>query len=164
MEDQSKELNPDIRELKYGKKEIKSLILYPLSIGDQFKVTNMITEIVQDLVMTESKGVAAITDLAFMTAVMKTIETNLEKVLSLITDIPEDECKKIIGEMTNIQFVTLVESVWVTDYEPSLKKGRTLFERGRSVFRSSGSLQDSSDITPNTDLKTSTEKLSNKVE
>ena len=104
-----KRLNPDIRIITYGKKELKELTLYPLSIGDQFKVTDMITMIVQQLVSGTREG--HLSDFVFMTAVMQALETNLGKILSLIADIPEDEAKEIVNILTNTQLLDIVESV-----------------------------------------------------
>jgi hypothetical protein len=157
-----KRLNPDIRVITYGKKELKELTLYPLSIGDQFKVTDMITSVVQQLVSGSREG--QLNDLVFMTAVMQALETNLGKILSLIADIPEDESKEIVNTLTNTQLLDIVESVWAVDYEPALKKGKNLFERGKSVFGSRRLSQSSSSASPSTDLKTSTEKAIEKVE
>ena len=157
-----KRLNPDIRIITYGKKELKELTLYPLSIGDQFKVTDMITMIVQQLVSGTREG--HLSDFVFMTAVMQAFETNLGKILSLIADIPEDEAKEIVNILTNTQLLDIVESVWTVDYEPALKKGKNLFERGKSVFGSRRSSPGSSSPSPSTDLKTSTEGATEKVD
>jgi len=151
-----KRLNPDIRIISYGKKELKDLTLYPLSIGDQFKVTDIITQIVQQLVTGSKEG--NLSDFLFMSAVMSALEINLGKVLTLISDITEEEAAKVVGVMTNTQLVDVVESVWAVDYEPALKKGKNLFERGKSVFGSKGLSPSSSNVIPNTDLKISTEK------
>lgn len=151
-----KRLNPDIRTIVYGKKELKELTLYPLSIGDQFKVTDMITSVVQNLVAGARDGQLA--DIVFMTAVMNALETNLGKILTLISDTSEEESKEVIDTMTNTQFLDIIESVWAVDYEPALKKGKNLFERGKSVFGSKRLSPSSSNASPNTDLKTFTEK------
>jgi len=160
--DDEKRLNPDIRIIAYGKKELKDLTLYPLSIGDQFKVTEIITQVVQQLVVGAKEG--NLSDFIFMSAVMTALETNLGKVLTLISDITEEEAAEVINTMTNSQLVDVVESVWDVDYEPALKKGKNLFERGKSVFGSKGLLQSSSSVIPNTDLKISTEKATEGAE
>jgi hypothetical protein len=149
-----KKMNPDITDITYGKKELKILVIYPLSIGDQFKVTNMITEIVKNLV--ENKGTAG--DYAFMTAIMNALEKNLSKILSLVADISEEESKDIVDSLTNIQLMDIVETIWTVNYEPALKKGQDLFERGRQLFALKRSSPSSSSSTPSTDLKTSIEK------
>lgn len=161
MEDE-KALNPDITDFKYGKKEMKNLTLYPLSIGDQFKVTDMITEVVQNLVKGTREG--QLNDFAFMTSVMDALEQNLGKVLSLIADITEEESLEVIDHLTNSQLVDIIEIIWAVNYEPALKKGKNLFERGKSVFDSKRSSPSSLEASPSTDLKISTEKATDKVD
>ena len=157
-----KRLNPDIRIITYGKKELNDLTLYPLSIGDQFKVTDIITSVVQKLVTGAREG--QLSDYVFMSAVIAALQENLGKILTLISDISEEEAAKIIDTMTNSQLVDVVESVWAVDYEPALKKGKNLFERGKSVFGSRRLSQSSSSPTLNTDLKMSTEEVIEKVD
>lgn len=160
--DEARQLNPDITEIVYGKKELKNLIIYPLSAGDQFKVTNMVTEIVQTLVAAQRANHS--TDLVFVTAVIAALENNLGKILSLVATIPEDESKIIISDVTNTQLADIAEIIWSVNYEPALKKGKSLLERAKSMFGSSGSLSNSLDSSHNTGLKTSTEKVINTEE
>jgi len=156
MSEDTRLLNPDITEISYGKKEIKSLTIYPLSVGDQFKVTNMVTEVIQRLVAAQKAN--NLTDIAFATAMMAALENNLGTVLSLVASIPEDESKEIISELTNKQLLEIVDVIWTVNYEPALKKGQSLLERAKSVFNSGKSSPSSSNATPNTDSKTSTGK------
>jgi len=162
MENTEKLLNPDIRDITYGKKELKTLTLYPLSVGDQFKVTDIVTKVVQDLVRGQQEGKTG--DFAFMTVVIEALEKNLGQVLTIVADISEKEAKAVISQLTNTQFANVVESIWVVDYEPMLKKGKSLLERGKSLFGSRKSLQDSSDTTLNTGSKTSTGLVTTKEE
>jgi hypothetical protein len=157
--DEDKSMNPDITDITYGKKELKTLALYPLSVGDQFKVTNMITEIVKQLV--ENKG--AVGDFAFMQSVMIALEKNLGKILSLVADIEEAEANDIVNSLTNTQLVSIIEVIWAVNYEPALKKGQDLFDRGKQLFASRRSSPSSSSATPSTDLKTFTENPTEKV-
>ena len=99
MEDESKLLNPDIREITYGKKQLRKLTLYPLSAGDQFKVTNLVTGVVQELVRGQQEGKTG--DFAFMTAVMEALQKNLGQILILISDISEEEAATVIDQLTN---------------------------------------------------------------
>ena len=154
MED-SKRLNPDIRQTVYGKKELKEITLYPLSIGDQFKVTELATGIIQKLAEVGQN----VTDLAFMAAVMSSLEENFGTILSLITDIPKKEINIVVNNLTNSQLIDIIESVWTVDYEPALKKGKNLFDRGKSVFNLKRSLASSSDSIPSTDSNTSIDEV-----
>lgn len=156
MSEDAKLLNPDIREIVYGKKELSKLTLYPLSVGDQFKVTDLVTEVIQNVVKGQEQGL--LNDFTFTTTILKAIEKNISKILSIIADISEEESENIISKLTNTQLTDIIESVWEVDYEPMLKKGKSLLERGKSVFSSRKSSQTSSNATLNTGSKTSTEK------
>jgi len=155
MSEDAKLLNPDIREIVYGKKELKKLTLYPLSVGDQFKVTDIVTKVVQEVVRGQKEG--QLNDFVFMSLVIEAVETNLGKILTLISDITEEEVKTVMSQLTNTQLSVIVESIWEVDYEPMLKKGKSLFDRGKSVFSSKKSSPTSSSPILNTGSKTSTE-------
>ncbi len=152
---EERRMNPSIKNICYGKKEIKEITIYPLSIGDQFTITDLITQVVQELVQ-KSKTEGA-SDFVFMTSIMEAIETNIDTVLCLIADISEEESKIILKDMTNDQLVDLVDLIWSVNFEPALKKGKSLFERAKGVFSSRRLSADSSNSILNTDSKTSTE-------
>jgi hypothetical protein len=149
--DEDKRLNPEIRELFYGKRELKKLIVYPLSVGDQFKVTNIITGVVQSLVEGQGLVQGKNLDFVFMSAVMSALQENLGRVLALVTDLTEEEVPEVLNQLTNIQFMDIVEAVWEVSYEPALKKGLSLFERGKAIMASRSASPSSSSSTPNTD-------------
>lgn len=149
MNDDTKRINPDVHEIDYGKKELKKLVLYPLSVGDQFTVTDIITNIAKELVQAQQLG--NMNDYTFMVTLMGVLKTNINKVLSLIACITEEESNDIIHDLTNSQLLDIVDIVWSVNFEPALKKGQSLLERGRSVFGSSPSSPSSSSSTLNTD-------------
>jgi hypothetical protein len=150
-------LNPDIRIIRYGKKELTEVTIYPLSVRDQFKLVDLITSVVQDLASVQSGN---LNDLTFVSLVMKAVEENVTKILAICADIEESQADEIIGSMTNTQLADLVESIWNTDFEPMLKKGKSLFDRAKSMFSSRRSLPDSSNSTLNIGSNTSTEEVS----
>jgi len=148
-------LNPDIRTLDYGKKEIKSLTIYPLSIKDQFYLTDFITKIIQELAAVQLTGS---NELVFAEKIIEAVEENLGQILSIVADISKEEAEKILESLTNTQLADLIESIWICDYEPMLKKGKSLFDRAKSVLGTKKSSQNSSNSTPSTGSNTSIEK------
>lgn len=141
-------LNPDIRNIEYGKREIKSLQIYPLSIRDQFKLSNLVTTVVTNIVAAQEEN--QFSDAVFMKFIMDAIEENIGELLCTMADITKEESEAVLDSMTNPQLVELVEVIWEVNFEPAIKKGRDLFERGRNLFpskRSSApSLNDSPSI------------------
>ena len=154
-------INPDIKEIIYGKKELKTLSIYPLSVGDQFTLTDIITEVAIQLIDAKNKGTQ--NDYSFMASVLEIIQEKIGKVLSLVADVSEEEAANIIKNLTNNQLMEIIDIVWTVNYEESLKKGQSLLEKGKSVFSSRKSLQDSSNGIHNIGSNTSTEEVSEKV-
>jgi len=153
----SDQLNPDIKEIIYGKRDLKKITIYPLSIGDQFKVTDLITDLVRKLVEAQKQGVE--NEYALITAAIKVLEENITKILTLITDSSEEECIELVNNLTNSQLMDIVDIVWTVNFEPAIKKGKSLFEKGKSLFNLKNSSPDSSDSTLSTGSMTSTEKV-----
>jgi hypothetical protein len=153
----SDQLNPDIKEIIYGKRDLKKITIYPLSIGDQFKVTDLITDLVRKLVEAQKQGVE--NEYALITAAIKVLEENITKILTLITDSSEEECIDLVNNLTNSQLMDIVDIVWTVNFEPAIKKGKSLFEKGKSLFNLKNSSPDSSDSTLSTGSMTSTEKV-----
>jgi len=142
-------LNPDIKVVNYGKKEIKILQVYPLSIRDQFKLTSMVSAIVMDIVAEQAEN--NFTDAMFMKKIMDAIESNLTEVLAVAADVEKEEADSVINSMTNTQMMDLIEIIWEVNYEPAIKKGTGLLERGRNLFPSRKSSAPSLSDTPSTD-------------
>lgn len=155
-------INPDVKIIYYGKKELKEMTLYPLSVGDQFTVTDIITKVIQQVVT--AQNLANANDYSFMLATIQVVKDNINKVLSLITDLDNEQAEKAIGDLTNTQLLDIAEIVWSVNYEPSLKKGQSLLERGRKVLNLNKSSQSSSSSTLNTDLNTSIGEVTEKEE
>jgi hypothetical protein len=155
-------INPDVKIIYYGKKELKEMTLYPLSVGDQFTVTDIITKVIQQVVT--AQNLANANDYSFMLATIQVVKDNINKVLSLITDLDNEQAEKAIGDLTNTQLLDIAEIVWSVNYEPSLKKGQSLLERGRKVLNLNKSSQSSSSSTLNTDLNTSISEVTEKEE
>ncbi|MCE5226097.1 MAG: hypothetical protein LLG05_09610 [Porphyromonadaceae bacterium] len=155
-------LNPNIREIQYGKKELHSLSLYPLSLADQFTVTDIVTEIAQQLMDAKNKGITS--DVVFVTATMKILQENISKVLALIADITVKESDEIIKQLTNDQLMDLLNHVWEVNFEPLAKKGKSLLEKGKQMFVSTSSSPDFSDSIHSTGSRTSSEKDIEKAE
>jgi hypothetical protein len=149
------DLNPDIKEITYGKRNLKTITIYPLSIGDQFKVTDLITELIKKL--GEAQAMGANNDFALVTAAIKILEDNITKILSLVADASDEECEDIVNNMTNTQLMEVVDIVWSVNFEPAIKKGKSLFEKGKSIFNSPNLSPDSSDSSLSTGSRISTE-------
>lgn len=161
------ERNPMIRDIQIGKKKIKVLKLYPLSIRDQFGMTNILNNIVA--YASNSRGIS---DQSFILFMLLLIKENLSQILDLVTGqslwrklrvkylrvpwkYPESP---LIKNMTIDQATEVAMSIYQMNYEPTLKKVESLLDgtvelpealRRLWLFFSGGS--------PSIAMKTSTE-------
>jgi len=125
-------LNPKISQIEYGKRELQILPVYPLSMADQFKVADLIANILQSL---DSFSQGTVTDSDFFIAFVKEIEKNIELVITLVCDMELQEAKEITNKMTNDQFLVLADIIWTVNYETSLKNGKSLIEKVKQHWK-----------------------------
>lgn len=152
-------MNPKIKKFEYGNKEIFSVDLYPLSIGDQKKALEIVLEVVQEFASPEFVGKS---DMEVAPKIIEVLNKNIVKILSMIAEVPEESSQSILDHCTNDQFVQLLNIIWEVNFEDALKNGMSLFEKISQMYPSKRQSLYSSDITPNTDLTTSTPEASGK--
>ena len=162
----SERMNPKVVEVEYGKREIKTLTLYPLSLKDQFQVTDIICEVIQG--MGNLSGEDGLNEVGLFSSFLENIGKNAPKVIRIVADITEEEADAVFDKITNDQFVLFAEKVWEVNFENALKNAKSLFERIKSQTSkqttSKRSSQESLSVIPNTPSATSLENLSEKVE
>lgn len=107
-------LNPDIRELSIGVRELRNVTVYPLSVRDQLKTSS----IVSGAVVTFFKAyedVDAVPETDFATFVASIINGNLDNVVKMaLADEPVDSDP--LAEMTNKQLEQLVTMMYEVNY------------------------------------------------
>lgn len=119
-------LNPKVVEIEYGKRELKNLTLYPLSLSDQFKVTDIIGKVIQGLGSLSDEGLG---ELQVFTSFMEQISNNAVRVIEIVCDVKPKEAEAIFQSITNDQFVYFAEQIWEVNFEAALKNGKNLFGR-----------------------------------
>jgi len=119
-------LNPDIRDLDIGVRELRTITIYPLSFRDQEKVTAIIKDTLSafgDVTKTvdldpetglplDSKQMLV----ELVTFVISAIESNLEGIVKL-TLADEKGNKDIFKEITNNQMIRLCEIIYEVNYD-----------------------------------------------
>jgi hypothetical protein len=151
-------LNPEIKETKIGKKKLRTLEIIPLSLGDQTKMIELVSE--SFIHFYEAKGGS---EVDFALLLKAEIKKNLASILSLITD---EDGDKLLDEITNSQVIDIVELVFDMNFavlEKKVKEG-SLLGKIKAMFGLAESTLKSSGVTPNTDLRTSPESDSEKVD
>ncbi len=117
------QLNPQIQTISVGTKELREVTIYPLSMADQFGMTDIIVEaFTRFSAMTGDE----VKDTELIASAMSLIEENLSTILKLVVGADEDVT---FSELTNDQFSSIVTLVFEVNYESSIKKLQALVEK-----------------------------------
>lgn len=120
-------LNPDIKEVSIGIKELTPIKIYPLSIHDQFDITNRLVGIITDM-STGQKFTDNETALSFL---QRVISDNLDVILQYVTD---EEERPDYSMLTNNQCYEIVEVIFQVNYEGFIKNFQNLIGRGMKLI------------------------------
>ena len=142
-------LNPRESIVVIGKRTLRSIKIYPLSLADQTELTSVIGDAYLQFVQKKDAS-----DVEFALVIKDAIKTNLEKILGMITDETADALMK---DITNSQAVDIAEVVFYMNFGILEKKVKALLERVRGVFQSPTSSLPSSEIISSTVSKISPE-------
>ena len=149
-------LNPDIREVEIGVKALYKLTIYPLSFGQQFALSDTITEAVVGFYQTGKE----MTDIGVVTFMVNVLKENAGVILEYVTDpdevsaILEDTGEdSILNLITNKQVFRITEILYKDNYESLSKKVKDLFRQIQEDQLSERSSADSSEDTPSSDLE-----------
>jgi len=171
MSENSK-LNPQIKTVEIGVRELREIPIYPLSFADQLEMTDLITKTVQEFFArrgemigpepkepqegpeSEEADLQKPKNLEVVSFIVGLIRENIEKILKLVAD---DLGEDPLRDITNAQFLEIVDIIYVVNYESISKNVKDLFEKIRKVLPSKRSLLESVKDTPSTDSKTSIE-------
>jgi lipopolysaccharide biosynthesis protein len=132
-------MNPQIRSEEIGIRELEQLTLYPLSIADQLKMTDLITGAIQKFFnpdssrdQTDKKGAnlpEQMKDVEFIAFVVELIKENMVQILTLLTDhTTEAKAKKLLEKMTNEQLDNIIGVILEVNYQDKLKNVMSLFK------------------------------------
>lgn len=157
QDDDQKRLNPQITETDIGVRSLRTITIYPLSMADQIKMTDLITEALKAFVLKKDEK-----DIAFVEFMVDLIKENMNRILAMVTDIKPDE--DLLGEITNLQASEIAKILYEVNYEGTIKNLKDLFEKVSNMFPSERLLQPSVKDIPNTGLKISTEEPGEKEE
>jgi hypothetical protein len=156
-------LNPKIRKMPVGIKTIREVTVYPLSVGAQLEMTDLIGEAIASASALDSED--AKKDAAWIGLILGTIKQNAAEMLSKAT-CGEEDGKALLNDIDNDQFIDIVEHLFEANYSGGLKKIPVMMEKWKPLFlktTSSDPSPTSSEGTPSTASKTSTGKTSGKA-
>lgn len=152
------QLNPQIAGVIIGVRKLRKINIYPMSLGDQLSMTNIIAE--GFVIISGAED-----DIEMAGSAIKIIEQNFPLIIQFITDATEETTDEYLKDITNAQAVEIAEIVYEQNYASLIKKVKGLFEKVQKEMKKVPSKRPSqpSVNTTDTDLTTSTEEDSEKA-
>jgi len=160
MEIQLDLINPQIKKLTIGIRKLRDISIYPLSVRDQLKLSEIIVGGIKEFYGTDDDK----SDAAIGAWLMGMVEKNMDKILGFIVDKTEIGELDLFSEMSNDQLVSLVDIIYDVNYGSISKKVKDLLAKVKGQFLSRRSSAQSSETVLNTDSKTSSDDLIEKEE
>ncbi len=143
MENSSEIMNPQVKKVTIGKKYLKEINIYPLSAGDQIKLSSILSEAMQG-----AFEKSTVSEFEFLNFLREVFQENLGKVLAFVTD----EGAILLDDITNDQAIEIGTIVYDTNFIPLKKKFQVLIQKAKEKGLSLGKLSPaSSENTPSTD-------------
>lgn len=127
----NQKLNPQIKEIEIGVRELRSIKLYPLSVADQFDLTKKIADSINEIVGGDVLDFKGLSEAEAVDRLREVISSNLDVILGYVCDKEEVPQMK---ELTNLQVSDIVLKIFEVNYEGLIKNFKSLFERGKALF------------------------------
>jgi len=116
------------RKLSYGIRKVKTLDVWPLSIGDQGVLIQRIDDDMRKFFGRETgaDGDSVVSNADFAMFGVKLLRENLKEIVRLVTGKEESEVDSILSDMTNKQADALIQIVWEENYADIIKNRKGL--------------------------------------
>lgn len=142
-------LNPQIRRVEIGIKQMREIKIYPLSMADQLEVTDLVAAAIKTYVVEGDQSEVGVA--AFLA---QAIKDNVSLLLKKATD----EGDEVLSEITNLQAAEIAEILYEVNYESIAGKVMSLVEKIKRQFPSRKLSPTPSEDTPSMTSPTSTDE------
>lgn len=151
-EERDAALNPDIELVTIGRKKLRKIEIYPLSLADQLAMTEVVVGLVQTFLAMEDAA-----DLSFVDMLLNTTKGHFKDILESITE--DEDVDILLDDITNKQAQVIGEKIYEMNYSFLKKKIQPWLEKlkERRAAASAPSLRPVSEVTPNSTSHTTTE-------
>ena len=157
-------LNPQIMDVDIGVRNLRNVTIYPLSMADELKVTNIFMKGLQSFF--KDRNVDEIPIDEFVSYLLTFIQDNLTEILGFVTD-PEEvgDPKSLLKDITNSQFFNIANIIYKVNFEDVAKEknAKSLLEKIQNLFQLRRQLPQSASGM-DTDSNISTSEVSEKEE
>lgn len=142
MSEPEQMLNPQVKDVTIGILDLRTIQIYPLSLGDQLSLTNKVMEVLSSFYKAE----ASKNEMEFAVLIVSLIQDNILDILGMIAyetngDEPPKKIKsddELLNELTNMQLSEIIRIVYETNYAGPGKNLEGLLEMIKTIFPSSG--------------------------
>ena len=159
-------LNPQIREVEVGVRDLRKIKIYPMSMADQTAFIELIKGAIESYFeLTVEKGKKDMEDtdlLPFIAALTKMVGDNSKEFIKIVTDPDQVDPEEFYKDVTNAQMSEIVRIVVEDNFEDPAKNVMSLFQKVQNLFQWKRQLPTSLNDTVNLDSTTSTESPSEK--
>ena len=137
-ENEEKKLNPQITDVEIGVRNLRKITVYPLSMSDQLKLTDLITKSVTEQLAKADGG-----ELSLVSFIIKMLQENIGKIITMVTD----EDAKVLDEISNSQAVEIADVLFDVNYGTVAKNFKSLSEKLTGLFQPERPLPPSANVT-----------------
>ena len=142
-------MNPQIvRDFKVGTRDLRSLTIFPLSMGDQLELEELVTKLLKEWFENNPEGGD---NIVFVTYLLDFIKANLVRVLELITDEKKEDLLRIGKTFSNMQTTELVNIIYNVNYMDPYEKNLKSLPLINKIFQLGRQLPSFSEDTLNTE-------------
>jgi|GEM_PF-5576943 hypothetical protein len=123
-------LNPKIKTIELGIEELHTYTIYPLSMADEFKLFDTISDVAEKI-----SGITDDSDDSETTTVVLTIfdvlKENISTVLQMVT---KEANRPEMSDIDNEQFTELLELIFDMNFTGSVKNFQSLVGKVKNMF------------------------------
>jgi len=126
----AKKLNPEIKTVQVGARQLRPVKIYPLSVSDQFELTKVLASAINQIAVDKAELLKKSED-EIVNEFREIIAGNLTTVLEFVCDKGESPT---MDELTNNQVAEIITIIFEVNYEGLVKNFKDLFKRGKLLF------------------------------
>lgn len=119
------ELNPQITDTMVGIREMKKITLFPLSLADEFKMSEVIATIIAEIATDAGE------DTVLITKIVTVVKQNIKEILGYVLD-KDIDVDVLMSDITNNQLIDIATIIYEVNFRDSLKNLKDLAKKFKS--------------------------------
>lgn len=123
-------LNPKIKTIELGIEELHTYTIYPLSMADEFKLFDTISDIAEKISGITDESTETETTTVVLT-VFDVLKENITEVLKMVT---KKDNRPELNDIDNEQFTELLEMIFDMNFTGSVKNFQSLVGKIKNMF------------------------------